>query len=567
MTGILADSSFLKSAGFSLFFHFLLTLLFLFPSLFNRPVDEIDELKIFTQALIEMKKENPNNPSLFEFNDPSNIEKSFMLLGDVEISGIHLNEKEKIKLYKDMFAAYLQLKETIRFSQIDPMVSKNKILRILKEEGATRLGGKLFPSFPYSHGLDENLKLLPESKTNKLAVLKKQPAMKKSYVKRRNKVKINKREWNSLVPADYFFRNCPYEAILAQGADLFSFQSGFWSFVLTGENEDQNGRTHLSSRNKPEQPLWVFLLRKSDFSKIKDEGKFLSLKKEDKPAFFYNKNESIDSILDELMQYPEPEQFERFSQEYLTKYNLDDQNLADLTREFFYRNLGSVFFTISDKSEAFDQIEELFFNKVINKNIYDFWKLNPDSRVGSEVLFYLASQYGFEGKALGCLVKAYPTAKKFTAEKYFKLELYEEKAKCFVIEDIYEAVMDAMDKKEFQSIEELLEMYTKKQHEIYDRLSDKGGEIKNRGLFAKGCLYWEEMKIEKAMQQWSKIDENFSSRAFQEIKKVLIGLNDLDTKQILINRILDNYAHKGEEEYLARLEKYKKWSVREKILN
>ncbi len=150
----------------------------------------------------------------------------------------------------------------------------------------------------------------------------------------------------------------------------------------------------------------------------KEKSHFLEAK--DKPAFPYNKNGPIDSILDELMQYSEPEQFERFSQEYLSKYDLDDHNLAELTREFFYRNLGSVFFPISDKAEAFDQMEELFFNKIINKKIYDFWKLHPTSGGGDEILFYLASQIGFEKRALDSLVRAYPSAKKFIAEKYFR---------------------------------------------------------------------------------------------------------------------------------------------------
>jgi hypothetical protein len=56
MTGITADKALLKAAGFSLFFHLLLALLLIFPSLLNKPVGEIDELKAFTRALIEMKK-------------------------------------------------------------------------------------------------------------------------------------------------------------------------------------------------------------------------------------------------------------------------------------------------------------------------------------------------------------------------------------------------------------------------------------------------------------------------------------------------------------------------------
>lgn len=559
---ISSDSSFFKAAGFSLFFHLMLTLLLLFPSLFNKPDNQIDELKAFTRALIEMKKENPDNLKLFDFNDADSIEKSFMQLVDVEISGIHLNEKEKIKLYKDMFAAYIQIKESTQTNQTDMIISKEDILNVLKNEGASRLGGKLFPSFPYARGWDESLKLLPESKTNKLTVLKNQPAMKKNYIKRGNKVKINKQEGNSLVPADYFFRDCPYEAILAQGADLFSFHSGFWTFDLTGKTMDQKGVTQLSKRDKPEQQFRVFLLRKSDFLKIKEKEKSHFLEAKDKTVFSSNKNGPIDSILDELMQFPEPEQFERFSQEYLTKYNLDDQNLAELTREFFYQNLGSIFFKIGDKSEAFDQIEELFFNKVINKKIYDFWKLHPASRVGDEILFYLVSQIGFEKRTLESLVRAYPSAKKFTAEKYFKLELYEEKAKSYVIQDIYEVLVDAMGEKKIQSIEELLEIYSKKQHEIYSQLIAKSGEVKNRGLYARACLYWEDGRYDEAVQHWCKIDENFSSRAFQEIKKVITGENDPIKNQILINEILDYYAHKGEKEYLARLEKYKKWSLR-----
>lgn len=565
---ISSDSSFFKAAGFSLFFHLMLPLLLLFPSLFNKPDNQIDELKAFTRALIEMKKENPDNLKLFDFNDADSIEKSFMQLVDVEISGIHLNEKEKIKLYKDMFAAYIQIKESTLNNQIETAVSKDEILEVLRKNGASRLGGKLFPSFPYnSHDSTEHFRLLPESKTNKLAILKKQPEMKKNYVKRGNKVKINKQEGNSLVPADYFFRDCPYEAILAQGADLFSFHSGFWTFDLTGKTMDQKGVTQLSKRDKPEQQFRVFLLWKSDFLKINDEEKFLSLKNVDKPLFFYNKNESIDSILDELMQFPEPEQFERFRQKYLKKYNLDDQNLAELTREFFYRNLGSVFFPISDKAEAFDQIEELYFNKALNQRIYDFWKSDPDGRVGDEMMFYMATQIAFEKRVLRSLIRAYPSAKKFVHARYFKLEIYEEKAKCFVIKEIYKALMDAMAERKVESTEDLLRMYSQEQHKIYAELIAKGGEIMNRGLYAQGCLYWEDGRYDEAVQHWCKIDENFSSRAFQEIKKNITGENNPNKIRIMINDILDYYAHIGEAEYLARLEKYKKWSLREKILN
>lgn len=560
------DTSFLKATGFSIFFHLMLTLLFLFPSLFNKPVDEIDELKAFTQALIEMKKENPNKLSIFDFNDADGMEKSFMLLGDVAISGTHLNEKEKIKLYKDMFAAYIQIKESTPYSQIDMIISKDDILGVLKKKGASRLGGKLFPSFPYSHSSNESLRLLPERKIEKLAILEDQPEMKKDYVKRGNKVKITTREGNSLVPADYFFRNCPYEGMLAMGADLFSFQTGFWPLDLTEKTINQEGGAQLSNSENPEHPFRVFLLRKNDFSKIEEEEKFLSLEKENKPAFSYNKNKHIDSILDEIMQYPEPEQFERFEQDYLYKYDLDDPNLAKLTREFFYRNLGIIIFPISDKSEAFDQIEELFFNKTLNRRIYDFWKSHPDSVTGDEILFYLASQYGFEKRVLESLIKAYPSAKKFIGEKYFKLELYKEKSKCFVIKDIYEALLDAMAQKKIESVEGLLEMYSQEQHKIYEQLVAKGGEIKNRGLYTRGCLYWEEGKFDKAVEQWNMVGITFSSRAFEEIKEIIARGIDFPEKQVLISDVLDYYAHKGIKEYLARLEKYKKWSQREKIL-
>jgi hypothetical protein len=489
-----------------------------------------------------------------------------MQLGAVEISGTHLNEQKKIKLYKDMFAAYIQIKESTQHNQIDLIISKDEILRVLKKDGASRLGGKLFPSFSYTHDLTENLKLLPESKTNKLDFLNDQPEMKKEYVKRGNKVKVNTQKGISFVPSDYFFRNCPYEELLAQGADLFSFRLGFWPLDLMGKTNDQEGGSQFTSRNNSEHLLRVFLLRKNDFSKIKEKEKILSLKKGDKPVFFLTVNESIDFILDELMMYPEPDQFERFTQEYLTKYDLDDQNLTELTQEFFYRNLGSIFVPISDKAEAFDQIEELFFNKAINKKIYDFWKLHPASRVGDEILFYLAAQIGFEKRALESLVRAYPSAKKFTSEKYFKLELYEEKAKCFVIKDIYEALMDAMAEKKIDSAEDLFEMYSQEQHKIYARLVAKGGEIKNRGLYAQGCLYWEDGRYDEAVQQWREIDKYFSSQAFQKIKKNITGENDSIKNRILINEILDYYAHKGEKNYLARLEKYKKWSLREKIL-
>jgi hypothetical protein len=271
------------------------------------------------------------------------------------------------------------------------------------------------------------------------------------------------------------------------------------------------------------------------------------------------------------MPLAENRQFARFVADFLERYDPESEDLAFLTREFIYNNLATVFLIKDPFPAAFDFLEELFYNKEFQGYFSSFWKKHPRTRTGAELLFVLASLYDFERRALALLFDSYLTARNILSGKWRESDVYNQKAKAFVIKEVMEDLLRTMEARGVQSEEAFLVSYAEEQVKIFQILIDMGGHDRNRALFAWGRLLWDEGAYGAAILKWRSIDSNYASKTFQEIKHLASIYDSVPVSSAYegpsslvpqVDRILEWESSENSSRLYKRLTKFQKWSSR-----
>ena len=238
--------------------------------------------------------------------------------------------------------------------------------------------------------------------------------------------------------------------------------------------------------------------------------------------------------------------------------------MTHLTKEFVRWNLSSVIIVIDNISAAFDFIEELFYSKSMDFLFYSYWMAHPRTLTGAQLLMVLAAHYDFEKRGLEYLLDAYDDAVRLTKQKYYKANVFNKKAKAYIVSEIHDELMGEFRNKGYKTAEEVLQHYIDEQIKIYNRVIDMGGEAGNKALYALGRLHWEEEDFERAIETWKRISGTFSSRTFSQISRVMRQRSEMDEKIAQIHSVFLWEADRNSRELLERLIKYHKWKIRDK---
>jgi len=486
------------------------------------------------------------------------------LLKGFDISGYNLSEDEKIQLYKKLIASYAQLKDRGKKDEVPREITREDILGFLRHKGGFNLesGKKIIPSVPTRGKQNTKLNVLPKPTIKDLQSLQRFPSEDMDYLVSRGNVRINSPTGLKIVPSQYFFRNSPFEQILAQGVHLFYIVEGFP--VIAEKTPADIHYVDTSSENLFQERagggFQVILLSRVSAS----SDHMLSKVQEDREELEITTTfeEHFNRFCDEFLVLLEEQQFLYFREKYLEKYDLNNEKLAYLTRKFIHRNLNNIIIPVSEISSAFDYLEELYFNKPLEHQFFKFWRDYPDTNVGAQVLLTLASHYDFERRAIGYLYEAYDEAKSYLTRKYKVSEVYNKKTKCYVIKKVYEQLDREIKNRGYASVDEVSQKYLEKQLELYDMVIEIGGEPGNHGLYDLGCLYWDLGFRDMAIETWVQIDDSYKSEALDSIKETLAWLDDTEKAYPLIDDILNWYATKGVGQRLKRLLDLGKWKAR-----
>ena len=503
---------------------------------------------------------------LLEIKDmvPDTFDKRALAgLMDVKITG-SLDEKDKTLLAQKLNEALIDGDINTNVEDIPQEINVNDVLNLLSEEGALELnsGTKIFSSnlFPGRQGF--MLDVLSHEKSHEIEYFKRLDELKSDYLVQWNNVKVMMPYGTKFIPADYFFKKSPYERILAQGANLFYVVSGFPILGGIPSSKLDNIDGQVSSFNIPEEQIIdVFLVDElyvDSSSNYSNNGQHIE---NNKTEVVFDK--SVDSILDEMMSYSEYDQFSIFKQRYLEKYDLDNDELVFLFREFLQKNLNNIIIYISDLSAAYDFLEELYFNKPMDHQMLRFLEKHPHSKIGEEILLYFASQYDFERRALEYLFQSSEDAEKFLLKKYYQAEVYDKKAKCYILKEIHDELMKQITRLGYASPDEILSKYFIEQINIYKFVIAMGGDAKDHALFTLGHLYWDIDDHKQAMSTWNQVDDSSSSKAFKEIKEVITGNYSMEHAIPRIDAILEWYSYKDKPQLLERLIKFDRWGKRD----
>lgn len=358
------------------------------------------------------------------------------------------------------------------------------------------------------------------------------------------------------VPSEYFYRQVPYEQILAIGARLYYFVEGF-PVLDPPKNKAAETQTSgpaagdfLLDLNIAKQGLTLVFVTGS-----KAEAGAHELTS---PAPTVLTSDTATQILDNLNEYPDEMQFEKFRSEYLQKYDADNPLLARLTRDFIYQNLGTVFILIDPLSAGFDLLEGVYYRKLTMDGFVSYYLNNQNTKTAAEVLFCLAAYYNFERRSLRRLSEAIEVAEKVLADPDYQLDVFELRAKAFVLQQIYYDVISEIQARGYSSLEAVLQHYRDQQASVYNLLMTAGGGIRDRALFSLGTLYWDETRMDMAIKTWKEISPAFSENSFRKIR----GFITRDESGVLeenITRVLDDETIANRQEMLERLEKFHKW--------
>jgi hypothetical protein len=159
-------------------------------------------------------------------------------------------------------------------------------------------------------------------------------------------------------------------------------------------------------------------------------------------------------------------------------------------------------------------------------------------------------------------MNSYEKAKKILSQKYYKKNVFNKKLKSYVIKEIHEELAYELKRRGYASFDEVLDVYRDEQMRVYDLLIRSGGDAKNRGLYMKGCLYWDEGEHELALAEWDRISPTFRSKAVRDIRDILTKSRELSKAVPLINEVFEWESSTNSKRLLDRLLKYHRWKIR-----
>jgi len=534
---------------------------------YNREIGLID-IRPIINALSRIRTEQPNPAATRRQISQTEEKEITQLLTQTPLFDKRFSEEERTELAKKLMEGYFQMKSVDRPFGMLPKISLADLIELTKEKEETASGPK---QETYSPGRFSDpqgpafYKIDKRSESQIQFFRRNEKYEKQGTPVLAGMVTVITNVGKKDVPAEYFFRNCPYEEILARGAGLFYAIEGFP--LLTGEGPPQPSFEGLNEA--PSQgflfngDLTIYILK----TPVPEKQ---PLPPEKPKRFLQISAELIQKRLDTLMGMPEDLQFGIFIETYLKKYNSDGEGMAKFVREFVYQNLGSVFVVSDSFTSGFDFLEEIFYNKELQGYFISYWNENPRSRTGAEFLLALASLYDFERRAVAYLLDSYEIAKRVLSGEEKLQRAFSQKAKAYVLKEVSEDFISRMVDRGIKSEDELLSLYRREQERIYQLIMDMGGEERARALYALGRLFWEEGKYEEALLKWKEISSSFAFKTYQEIKHVLslYGSVSIPVSSYLqdlvprINAIFEWESEENNDLLLKRLMKYHKWKKR-----
>ena len=499
---------------------------------------------------------------------PTEEKEITQLLTQTPLFDTRFSEEERTDLAIKLMEGYFQLKSGERPFGMLPKISLADLIELAKEKEETASGPK---QETYSPGRFSDpqgpafYKIGKRSESQIQFFRRNEKYEKQGTPILAGMVTVMTNVGKKDVPAEYYFRDCPYNEILARGAGLFYAIEGFP--LLTGEGPPQPSFEGLNEA--PSQgflfkgDLTIYILK----TPVPEKQ---PLPPENPKRFLQISAELMQKRLDTLMGMPEDLQFGIFIETYLKKYNPDSEGLAKFVREFVYQNLGSVFVVSDSFTSGFDFLEEIFYNKELQGYFVSYWNKNPRTKTGAEFLLALASLYDFERRAAAYLLDSYEIAKRILSGEEKLPRAFTQKARAYVLKEVSEDFISKMVDRGIKSEDELLSLYRQEQERIYELVIDMGGEEKDRALYALGRLCWDEGKYEEALLKWKEISSSFAFKTYQEIKHVLSIYDSVSIPvsadlQDLIRRINAIFEWESEENndlLLKRLMDFHKWKKR-----
>ena len=520
------------------------------------------EYEVFAQAFTETKDDVVKDKSFEQQLFETEGDELLKILGGDKIFDLNLENKEKVEFYKKLIRAYFQLEKNKISKDPASDITFDDLMIFLQNLGEIELssGSKVYVSDSTLEDKAMDFYRISKERRDQIKYFTRHEDLEKERKKIvRNHVILKTETGIRYIPSEYYFRDSPYEQILAMGARLFYVVKGFpdlekESFLETYKSEERDVFDPVESEKK----FVVFFIHDSSIKRSPLETS------QSQKKLLKASNDEIQKILDDLMLLPEDEQLLYFKENYLEEYDPDDGNLPVLTKEFFYENLSNVIIIIDDISASFTYIEEIFYNRPYDRYFQSYYKENQGTKTGLEFLFCLASLYDFERRGLAYLSDSYEEAKRLLKDPYSQSDAFNIRAKAFVIKEVFEEIILEIKNRGYNSLDEVLDRYREEQKEIYSIIIRKSREARNQGLFTLGCLYWDEGQYDLAFKEWRKIDDSYPSQAFQEIREFFSN-NDYSQEMISqVDDIFDLESYKRSRDLLRRLLKYHRWEKRGK---
>jgi hypothetical protein len=552
----------------SIVFHiavFLILCFSILPSSTSESSSREDNQRALFQALDESRGERPSVSGELTGPSASKDKELPELLESFRISGSQLSHNEKVQIYKQLISLYFDLKKVEEKEETSQSITKEDILNFLRQQGGLNLdsGKKVIPSVPIPGRQNPKLNVLPRPSREDLQSFQRFPSRGIEYDRVSDYVRVKSPSGIKIVPAQYFFRESPYEQILAQGAHLFHIVDGFPSIINKPHADIHFVDTESEAllKDQKERAFKVVLLSGMSRSKA---VLYKSPEAKKELTITDSFEDHFNDFLDKFLALPEEEQFLYFKKKYLEEYDLDSEELAYLTRKFIHSNLNNIIIPVSLISSAFDYIEELYFNKPLEYQFLKFLRENPDTIVSAEFLLILASQYDFERRAIEYLYQAYDEAKKYLSQKYKISEVFNKNVKCYIIKNTYEKLHKILKERGYSTLDKISARYVEEQIDLYETVINMGGKPRNQGLYDLGSLYWGLGLRDLALAIWGQIDDSFQSEALESINDELTCCEDVQKAYPSIDRILSWDANRGIKERLKRLIHLGKWKSRGK---
>lgn len=558
-----------KALILSIMFHFTLGLVLYISTQFSSDFVKSNKQEKTLFDVIAKSKNAVSIPRDLNENDLIQLDGYAELLKRIKIQNSSLTKDEIVQLTDTMIESLIALQKKQNNLGLSTEESEERQLSYDLENAKLKSGTRLFkaPSAPGNNEIKFNV--LDKDKSEEFDKLSERiTAVKEDFTYSGERVRIDLIGGGfEIVPAGYFFRDSPYEELLAQGANLFYVITGFPSIYKKTAKTKKLDRDRNPAEKKTLDPnqYGVFLIERS--TKVSDYSDLETVTHKSESNKKFMDDREIGQILDDLMILTELEQVEKFKRDYLDGNEIDDQSLIKLTQKFTGNNLNSMMFEISDVTSAFDYIEEIYFNKALDHFFYEFWLRNPSSKVGVEFLLCLANHIKIEKNGLFFLQKAYKEARGFLSQKYHRAEMFNKKQKCFVIKEIYDELIGQLPTLGFRTIDEVLNYYHEIEKGVYNLVLELGEEARNVGLYELGMQAWNQEQYLEALDHWNNIDDSYSTKSLESIRRV-IAQNQEPYQTILdINSSLNRNIDRVHRDFIIRLVQFGKWKNRYKKLS